>query len=118
MIMNSMHSFPEKLERLKTKLTSFKLSAKVVFIIMGIASTLWFLIRVIQKPQRVGYPCMRAAAPIMSGFIIYLLSLGGSVIFFRKAFVNMKKAKYWSAIVSFLICLVLVLIFKDRKSVV
>ena len=114
-----MYSLPEKLERLKAKLSSFKLSAKVVFIIMGIASTLWFLIRVIQKPQRVGYPCMRAAAPIMSGFIIYLLSLGGSVIFFRKAFVNMKKAKYWSAIVSFLICLVLVLIFNlsDVKKI-
>jgi uncharacterized membrane protein YuzA (DUF378 family) len=39
--------------------------AKIVFIVLGISSTIWFLVRVIPKPQRATYPCMRAAAPIM-----------------------------------------------------
>ena len=43
---------------------------KLVFIIMGIASTIWFLIRVIPKPSRATYPCMKVAAPFMSGFVV------------------------------------------------
>ncbi len=109
--MNNMNEYPGSLERLRKKLSSIKLSAKVIFIIIGIASTIWFLFRVIPKPQRATYPCMRAAAPIMSGFIIYLFSLGGSVILFRKAFANLKKAKYWSAIIAFIICFLLILVF-------
>jgi hypothetical protein len=45
---------------------------KLLFFLMGIISTIWFLIRVIPKPGRAAYPCMRVAAPFMSGFILYL----------------------------------------------
>ncbi len=41
----------------------------------GLASLIWFLIRVLPKPSRASYPCMRAAYPLASGFVIYLLSL-------------------------------------------
>lgn len=64
------------------------------FYAMGIASTIWFLIRVIPKPSRATYPCMRAAFPIMSSFIIYLLTLSGSLMAFRKAFFSFKKSRY------------------------
>ncbi len=90
--------------RLKKSLYSFKSSAKVIFFITGVASTVWFLIRVIPKPQRATYPCMRAAAPVMSGFIIYLLTLGGSAIFFKKAYSRFMQARYWPALVSIIIC--------------
>jgi hypothetical protein len=53
------------MRRLKQKIGSIKIPGKILFIIMGVASTLWFLIRVIPKPQRAAYPCMRAAAPVM-----------------------------------------------------
>ena len=43
--------------------------------VTGLASLLWFLIRVIPKPSRAGYPCMRVAAPLASTFIIYLTGL-------------------------------------------
>ncbi|MBN1117199.1 MAG: DUF362 domain-containing protein [Bacteroidales bacterium] len=90
---------PENLlTRLKRKLISFKFPPKFIFIFMGIASTLWFLIRVLPKPQRAGYPCIRAAAPIMSGFVIYILSLGGITLFFKKAVEKFKKAKYMAAV--------------------
>ena len=58
---------------------------KAIFIITGISSTIWFLIRVIPKPSRASYPCMQVAAPVMSGFIVYLLSLTGITIALRKA---------------------------------
>ena len=71
--------------------------AKIIFIGLGISTTLWFLIRVIPKPQRAAYPCMQASAPIMSGFVIYLLALTGSLAAFRKAKLNFAKAKYFYA---------------------
>jgi hypothetical protein len=68
--------------------------SKLTFIALGISSTIWFLVRVIPKPQRAAYPCMRAAAPLMSTFIIYLFSLSGSVVAFRKASAHIRKARY------------------------
>ncbi len=48
---------------------------KIVIIIIGIAATLWFLIRVIPKPSRASYPCQQAAFPVASGFVLWLISL-------------------------------------------
>jgi hypothetical protein len=55
------------------------------FCTAGITSALWFLVRVIPKPSRATYPCMRAAAPIMSGFVIYLVGLWGSAFALKRA---------------------------------
>ncbi len=38
----------------------------------GIASLVWFLVRVIPKPSRAGYPCQRAAFPVATSFVIWL----------------------------------------------
>ena len=69
----------------------------LLFIFMGIISTIWFLIRVIPKPSRAGYPCMQVAAPIMSGFVVYLLSLGGITLALRKAKQHILRARYLAA---------------------
>jgi len=61
------------------------LLSKLILIGVGISATLWFLIRVIPKPTRATYPCMQAAAPLMSTFVIYLLSLWGGLAAFHKA---------------------------------
>ncbi len=82
--------FYSRLKKL-LKGTSFP---KLTFIILGIASTIWFLIRVIPKPQRAAYPCMRAAAPVMSGFVIYLLTLFGTITAFRKTRIYFLKTNY------------------------
>ncbi len=60
------------------------LPPRVLFISLGIVSTVWFLIRVIPKPTRAAYPCMTVAAPFMSGFIGYLIAVGGLVGLSRK----------------------------------
>jgi uncharacterized protein (DUF362 family) len=67
---------------------------KISIIILGITSTIWFLVRVIPKPQRASYPCMRVAAPLMSGFVIWLLSLTVSVAAFRKSRLNFSRSQY------------------------
>ncbi|MFY9153068.1 MAG: DUF362 domain-containing protein [Prolixibacteraceae bacterium] len=56
---------------------------KLSFFILGIGSTIWFLLRVIPKPSRATYPCMRASAPFMSAFVIYLIGLASTIWIFR-----------------------------------
>ena len=46
---------------------------KLTILIIGIAATVWFLIRVIPKPSRASYPCQQAAFPLASGFVIWLI---------------------------------------------
>ena len=60
---------------------------------LGLFSTIWFLVRVIPKPSRASYPCMQTAAPLMSAFVMYLLSFTGvwvSLRQLREAFRNRK----------------------------
>jgi len=71
--------------------------AKISFIFLGLGSTVWFLIRVIPKPSRATYPCMQAASPIMSGFVVWLLAATGSVFAFKQAKSKLFEAKYLAA---------------------
>ncbi len=73
-----------KLGNIRDWMIKHHLPPRLLFISMGIVSTLWFLIRVIPKPSRAAYPCMQVAAPFMSGFISYLLAVGGVVFISRK----------------------------------
>ena len=57
---------------------------KFAFFILGIGSTIWFLIRVIPKPSRASYPCMKASAPFMSAFVLYLIGLAATIYVFRE----------------------------------
>jgi hypothetical protein len=52
--------------------------ARLIALGVGFAATVWFLMRVLQKPSRASYPCMRVSFPIMSTFVTYLLSLVGA----------------------------------------
>jgi hypothetical protein len=67
---------------------------KIYLIIIGLISLIWFLIRVIPKPSRASYPCMRATFPIASAFIIWIIGLFTSSILFQKAHANWHKKKY------------------------
>jgi hypothetical protein len=69
---------------------------KISFVFAGLGSTLWFLLRVIPKPQRATYPCMQAAAPMMSGFIIWIISLIGTVTLFRSVHLQYRRYRYVS----------------------
>ena len=73
-----------KLGRIRDWMIRHHLPPKLLFITMGIASTVWFLIRVIPKPARATYPCMEVAAPAMSGFVTYLLAVAGLTAISRR----------------------------------
>lgn len=65
-----------------------------LFPIVGLASLIWFLIRVVPKPSRATYPCQRIAFPLASGFIIWLFGLGSSAVAFRKARNSLSGSRY------------------------
>ncbi len=69
---------------------------KPLFLIIGLASLVWFLFRVIPKPSRATYPCMQTAFPLASSFVLWLVGSLGSIALFRKiphAFDNKKYLK-------------------------
>jgi len=63
--------------------------------IIGFLALLWFLIRVIPKPNRAGYPCQRIAFPLASGFVLWLAGLLGSLVFLRKAQKHIDASRRW-----------------------
>ncbi len=64
---------------------------------VGLASLLWFLIRVIPKPSRAAYPCQRAAFPLASAFVVWLTGIIVSSLAYRKAKRLAGRARYVAA---------------------
>lgn len=58
---------------------------KTGLILLSFFALIWFLLRVIPKPSRASYPCQRAAFPLASGFVIWLVSTIGSIGIIRKS---------------------------------
>jgi hypothetical protein len=87
----------------KIRLFISKYWFKISFFIMGIGSLIWFLVRVIPKPSRAQYPCMKAAAPVASSFISYILGISVFAFVFKKAKQRLAQAKYIAALAFVLI---------------
>ncbi len=94
----SFNFLPGRFRKIVRKLESWKISSRLVFIVTGLLATTWYLVRVIPKPSRAAYPCMQAAAPLMSGFILYLLSIGGVVASVRRSRYYYERSKYLLAV--------------------
>ncbi len=71
--------------------------ARWVLPLTGLVSLAWFLIRVIPKPSRATYPCQRMAAPLASGFVVWLLGLAGSSLAYRRARWLLSQSRYLMA---------------------
>ncbi len=108
--------YPERLQRLHGFLKKLRIPFKVTFIFMGIASTVWFLVRVIPKPTRATYPCMQAAAPVMSGFIVYLITLFSSAMAFKLLKKNIRRLRFIPAALALLIATVSSVIFIGNNT--
>jgi hypothetical protein len=57
---------------------------KILFPLIGLAALIWIIIRVVPKPSRAQYPCMKAATPLASGFLVYISALAVSAIVYFK----------------------------------
>ena len=93
---------------MKTKILALliKFRVKIVFFVLGLGSLVWFLIRVIPKPSRAAYPCMKAAAPLASSFVTYLLGITSASFLFKKARQRLYQARYKFAFIFLLVGLI------------
>jgi hypothetical protein len=66
-----------------------------VFSGLGLASLVWFLVRVVPKPSRAAYPCQRIALPVASGFVVWVLAFLASAFAWRRA--RDRRATMWRA---------------------
>lgn len=92
--MKNSESYFTRILRLKRNMDKNRFSAKILFLFFGVLSTIWFLIRVIPKPSRATYPCIQAAAPFASSFVIYLLSITSGTYFLKRSLQAATKKKY------------------------
>jgi len=92
-----LQKLPDWIKKTTRFLTKTRVPVKMVYILISLFATLWFLFRVLPKPSRALYPCMKIAAPIMSSFVIWILSLTAATFAFKKAKHKLLEAKYLAA---------------------
>ena len=69
-----------RFHRYKMKLLSkFSNPQSLLFHIVGIVCILWFLFRVLPKPDRIRYPCQQMSITVASGYIIFWSILWSSL---------------------------------------
>ena len=107
---NYLKLLPASLKRVHKRLMNCKVPAKLVFVLISVLASVWFLIRVIPKPSRATYPCMQAAAPFVAGLFLWLTSVSALWIILRKANQFIHKAKYVIAVFLILISAVVIVI--------
>jgi hypothetical protein len=90
-----LQKLPPRIKNMFSFLSSRKIPRTLIFLALSILSTVWFLVRVIPKPSRTAYPCMRVAAPLMSSLFIWVASLFTTVFTFRKAKFQFVKSNYF-----------------------
>ena len=72
---------------------------RFLFTLTGLVCLVWWLVRVIPKPSRAEYPCMKVAAPIASGFLLYIITLVAAVFSFKKARTYFRNSQYILALI-------------------
>jgi hypothetical protein len=78
----------------------------IPFIIIGLASLIWLLIRVLPKPSRLTYPCMKVAMPLAFSFLAWITSMSATVLLFRKSLIHFRALKYKHALIFMAIAIV------------
>ncbi|MCA1744298.1 MAG: DUF362 domain-containing protein, partial [Bacteroidales bacterium] len=86
-----------QIDQLAIVLSKWKVPVRIIVVLTGCLSLIWFLIRVVPKPSRASYPCMQVAAPWASGFVIYLMGITASMLSFQKFRRALRSSKYLAA---------------------
>jgi hypothetical protein len=79
-------------------------------LVAGLAALVWFCIRVIPKPSRIHHPCQRVAAPLASGFLLWIASFAAGVAIFRKGLSLLKRRRFIIGAVCFVMALSFILV--------
>jgi len=87
----------------------------LLFIVTGLAALIWVLVRVLPKPSRAQYPCMKVAAPLAGGFLAYLCGMALIVFAFKKAGQYIHSSRYIPATM-LVFCGLLAILFTTLNS--
>ncbi len=75
-------------------------SSVFYFPLVGIIAIIWFLVRVIPKPQRASYPCQQVAAGVGGSFIAYLVGILGLAPLWHKLHkIKSRLVRYRTAVI-------------------
>jgi hypothetical protein len=77
------------------------------FLVVGLAALIWFLIRVIPKPSRASYPCMKIAISLASGWVLHVLALTISVVSLHGARKSLQSGMAWLSAILILVAVTL-----------
>jgi hypothetical protein len=97
------------LQKLSRFLLSVRIPYRLAFIITGLFAMLWVLFRVISKPQRIHYPCVKAASPFMWSFLSWLFTMGSGIFLFNKSREAMQRKAIILSVLFFIAASVLIL---------
>lgn len=111
-----LEKLPDWIKHIVILLRKVNVPAKIVYTLISILATVWFLIRVVPKPTRAAYPCMQVAAPIMSSFVIWILALTGAAFAFKKAKHKLFEAKYVAAGLFLVLGITAISVFSFQSS--
>ena len=94
-----------------------KLSSRqgVFFHLAGIAALIWFLVRVLPRPDRIRYPCQQMSVSIAVGYIAFWSLLWSAI--FHGLGLWIKKVKYNTSAFAPVILVAFVLIFSITSNV-
>lgn len=111
-----MQKFPEGIKRSLFFLRKIKVPWIIVYVLISLMASIWFLVRVVPKPSRASYPCMQVAAPMMSGFVVWILAMTGTALAFKKAKRKLFEAKYLAASVFLIVGMIAVTVFVTKSA--
>jgi uncharacterized protein (DUF362 family) len=105
------HKLESKVAGINRIFRNHRISKRILPLVLGLVALFWFLIRVIPKPQRATYPCMKVAYPLMSGLVIWLSGITGMSAAAKLLLRNIRSKKYLLAFGALLMLSVVSIMF-------
>ena len=105
------HKLESKVAGINKVFKNHRFLKRILPLVLGLVALFWFLIRVIPKPQRATYPCMKVAYPLMSGLVIWLAGITGISASAKILIKNIRSKKYLVAFGTLLMLMVVSIVF-------
>ncbi|MFC2083580.1 DUF362 domain-containing protein [Bacteroidota bacterium] len=69
----------------------------IFYPVIGFLSFMWILFRIISKPSRINYPCVRSAMPFASSFILWVIGILSSAFLLKNIKKHLTNKSYLAA---------------------
>jgi len=106
-----LNGIKDKAAVLKVSILRLKFLRRIFPFVLGLTAIFWFLIRVIPKPQRASYPCMKVAYPLMSSAVIWLIGITGITTSLKLLILNIQRRKYVIVLITITMVIVTSIIY-------